>query len=244
MAWAKVDDQWFAHRKVVGLSLAARGLWTTTLSWSCAQRTDHLPEHMIRFLAGGEETDELADELERAGLWHRNGTGWVIHDWAKYQERPLSEKRAEAGSKGGKRSGEVRRAKSDDTPDEANAKQTKQTDEANSEAGTRPGPTRPDPTDFKKDFWDRYPKRNGKRLGQKQAKDQWAKLTVEDRQRAVVAVGHYAAAADDPDVFCPIKDPWRWLQQRLFDDWQEPAVPSSRDGPKTAQVDQHETGEF
>ncbi len=138
MAWARVDDQWFAHRKVVTLTLAARGLWTTVLSWSCAQRSDHVPTHMARFLAGGDDIDDLAQELVDAGLWIEADDGWYIHDWAEYQDKSLSEKRSEAGAKGGKASGEARR--------EATTKQTKQPDEANDEAGALPGPSRPGPT--------------------------------------------------------------------------------------------------
>lgn len=141
MAWAKVDDQWFAHRKVVGLSLAARGLWTTVLSWSCAHRSPHVPTHMARFLTGGEDIDGPVRELVAAGLWIEQDDGWRIHDWAEYQEKSTSEKRAEAGSKGGKRSGEVRREASD----EANGKQNEVASEANGEAGTHPVPARPDP---------------------------------------------------------------------------------------------------
>jgi len=84
--------------------------------------------------------------------------------------------------------------------------------------------------DFPSDFWERYPKRDGKRVGRKQARAQWEKLSADDRHLAVVAVGNYAAAAADPQVFCPVKDPWRWLRDRLFDDWQEPAEPSRSTG--------------
>lgn len=165
MAWAKVDDQWFASRKIVPLTLAARGLWTTVLSWTCAQRSPHAPGHMVAFLAGGQPIDDEIDALEDAGLWHGEGHdcprcdqpdpgGWIIHDWDDYQEQDLSEKRAEAGAKGGRKSGETRRKKADEDADEdadeANGKQTtkqtKQTNEANDEAGTRPGPSRPVPT--------------------------------------------------------------------------------------------------
>jgi hypothetical protein len=146
MPWAKVDDQWFAHRKVVGLSLGARGLWTTVLSWSCAQRSPQIPEHMVTFLAGGDPAAyDLALELVAVGLWVETDDGWEIHDWREYQEKSLSEKRADAGRRGGKASGEARRS-NDSTDDEATAKQTKQPDEANDEAGALPGPSRPDPT--------------------------------------------------------------------------------------------------
>lgn len=99
MAWAKVDDQWFAHRKVVGLSLAARGLWTTVLSWTCAQRSPKVPTHMVAFLASGADVDPLTAELVEAGLWLQVDGGWEIHDWAQYQERPSDEAKA-SGSYG------------------------------------------------------------------------------------------------------------------------------------------------
>lgn len=162
--WAKVDDQWFAHRKTIGLGLAARGLWITVLSWSCAQRTPMVPASMARFLAGGEDVTDLADELIAAGLWHPAGhdcdacdqpadDAWVIHGWGDYQEKTISEKRAEAGRKGGKRSGETRRSKQTSTSfgstattaSEATAKQTGVASEARDEAGTHPVPSHPEP---------------------------------------------------------------------------------------------------
>lgn len=102
MAWAKVDDQWWSHPKVLGLSIGARGLWVTALSWSCGQRKDVVPTSFVRMVAGDAfEADGLADELVESGLWRRvEGGGWAIHDWADYQDRSLSEVRAEAGRKG------------------------------------------------------------------------------------------------------------------------------------------------
>lgn len=148
MSWAKVDDQWFAHPKVVGLSLAARGLWITTLSWSCAQRTDHLPAYMVRFLAGGEDIDPMVKELVDVGLWIEDGEGWAIHDWNEYQNLSLSEKRAKAGKKGAeKRWGQKQDA---NPPENGKSKQTDSkedlSDVANAMAGARPDPSRPVPT--------------------------------------------------------------------------------------------------
>lgn len=141
MPWAKVDDGWWSHPKVLGLSLAARGLWVTALSWSCAQRRDEVPRQLAVMVA--EDPDELAGELVAAGLWQVTDRGWRIHDWAQYQDRSISEKRAEAGRKGGLRSGQSR-SKSEPT-----SKQTKQDPgskrEANTEAGAQPVPTQPNP---------------------------------------------------------------------------------------------------
>lgn len=82
MAWARVDDGWWAHPKVLGLSLGARGLWVTTLSWSCAQRKDIVPSSLVS-LVGGSEVE--IGELVATGLWEpideANGA-WRIHDWS------------------------------------------------------------------------------------------------------------------------------------------------------------------
>jgi general stress protein YciG len=135
MPWAKVDDCWWAHPKVMAADLAARGLWITVLSWSCAQRRDMVPETLVLMVTGGSKTE--ANALVDAGLWHEVDGGWRIHDWADYQERSLSEKRAEAGRKGGQRS----------RPPDAKGKQAVVASEADGEAGpnpTQPGPSQPD----------------------------------------------------------------------------------------------------
>lgn len=104
MAWARVDDQWWCHPKVLGLSLPARGLWVTALSWSTSevgrQNGGVVPDTLVRLIAGLGDVDALALELEKVGLWVREDTGWRIHDWAEYQDMSLSEKRAAAGRKG------------------------------------------------------------------------------------------------------------------------------------------------
>lgn len=140
MPWAKVDDGWWSHPKVLDLPLEARGLWVSALSWSCAQRRDVVPVTFARMLAGS-KAEALAGELVKAGLWVDVDEGWRIHDWAEYQEKTLSEKRAESGRKGGVASGKSR-AK---TKQPMKQKESKPdlVQEANDEAGTQPGPTRP-----------------------------------------------------------------------------------------------------
>lgn len=147
MPWARVDDGWWSHPKVLGLSLEARGLWVTALSWSCSQRRDVVPRSLVLMVA---DDDELARdataELVASGLWEatEDGNGWLIHDWGLYQDLSLSEKRAEAGRKGGLKSGKTR------SKPEANTMGPHVNDgskhEANSEAGTHPIPSHPDPS--------------------------------------------------------------------------------------------------
>lgn len=121
--WAKVGDEWWSHPKVLGATNGACGLWIRALSWSCHQRRDIVPPSFVEMVGG--TSDEVAELVDR-GLWIVDGAGWRIHDWADYQEQTLSEKRAEAGAKGGR------------------ASKRKQTDVA-SEANGQAGPSRPVP---------------------------------------------------------------------------------------------------
>lgn len=81
--WFKIDDGFWAHPKVLGLSDSAVALWVRAGSY-CAQqltdgrlRADALP--MLR-------SDEfVAAELVKAGLWVQTPDGYEYHDWAKYQ---------------------------------------------------------------------------------------------------------------------------------------------------------------
>jgi hypothetical protein len=134
--WARVDDGWWCHPKVMGLSLAASGLWVRALSWSCAQRRDLVPQTFVQMIGG---TPTETAELVACGLWIEAEDGWTIHDWSEYQQQTVSEKRAEAGRKGGSRpspyAGETQ-AKSKQTPSNGASKE-----QASEQAGTRPVPT-------------------------------------------------------------------------------------------------------
>lgn len=269
MSWAKVDDGFFHNGKVLATSLAARGLWITALSWSGANTEARgvLPPHLPSFLAMGDATD-LAHELVDAGLWHKAGhdcdrcpqvdTGYVIHDWPEYQEKALSEKRAEAGRKGGRSgTGDSKRR----APAKQDAKQERKQTASNSQASAQAGiPTRPVPdprstpsspaaaddtpaaddlTGFDA-FWEAWPKRGGKRLYRGKAEDQWRKLTLEQRRAAYRGARHYAAASDAGTQGA--MDAFRWLRDGAWTDWQEPADPTQRGSPRDRPITRLEDG--
>lgn len=73
------------------------------------------------------------------------------------------------------------------------------------------------------EFWNTYPPRDGKRLGRKDAEAQWAKLTPLHRAEAVVGAGYFAEAVAAGGRF-GIPDAFRWLRDRKWEEWQEPAV--------------------
>lgn len=72
-------------------------------------------------------------------------------------------------------------------------------------------------------FWGTYPPRDGKRLNRAKAEGCWAKLTEAERIAAYVGAGHLAQAITAGGKFGP-PDPDRWLRDRRWTEWQEPAL--------------------
>lgn len=83
MVWFKVDDAFWSHPKVLALSDAAVALWLRAGSYCAHQLTNgHVRREALPMLRGNEFA---ADDLVHAGLWIETATGYVFHDWAKYQ---------------------------------------------------------------------------------------------------------------------------------------------------------------
>ncbi len=120
MAWFKVDDSIPFHPKVVAAGNLAIGLWLRAGGWCAQQMTEgFIPTGMLAPLGG---TPSTARKLVGAGLWDVAEGGWRFHDWHTYQPTRAEvegrrKRRAEAGAKGGKASGESRR----ESKTEANA---------------------------------------------------------------------------------------------------------------------------
>ncbi len=78
------------------------------------------------------------------------------------------------------------------------------------------------------EFWEIYPKRNGKRLGRGDSEERWKKLSETDLHAAIDGACNYAAACNGGLTIA--KDPMRWLRDKCWVDWQEPADPIVRRG--------------
>lgn len=150
MAWARISDDFHDHPKVAELTvdlegLAAMGLWTLALSWVRAdrRRAGVVPTGIaVRLSAGNGK--QLASRLVEAELWDEVPGGWRFHDFDHiYTPEDLAQKRAEAGRKGGRASGQTRRAKAQGTKPEANPKQSASVSEAKQAEAShaRPGAT-------------------------------------------------------------------------------------------------------
>lgn len=71
-------------------------------------------------------------------------------------------------------------------------------------------------------FWHTYPPRDGKKVGKAQAEDRWRRLTDDEREAALVGARHLADAIAAGGKFGP-PDAERWLRDRKWLDWLEPA---------------------
>ena len=99
MAWFKVDDSFHQSRKVLAIPrrdrAAAIGLWTLAGGWCASQLTDgHLGGHLITEFGSSKK---YADILCEVGLWERDSTGFVFHNWSRWQptrEQVMGEREA------------------------------------------------------------------------------------------------------------------------------------------------------
>lgn len=89
MPWVKLDDQFFSHPKVAGLSTDAKLLFLAALGYSAGQLTDgRLAPAAVRIaaaLAGIDTRDSAVGELLGARLWEADGEHYRIHDYFDYQ---------------------------------------------------------------------------------------------------------------------------------------------------------------
>lgn len=102
MAWGRIDDTYYRHRKTLALAPALRGdaiaLFWTAISWSNDQLADGLITIATVRMLGWDAA--IADELVRVGSWEVAGVSeWQIHDYGVYNKlraQVLAERKAEA----------------------------------------------------------------------------------------------------------------------------------------------------
>jgi hypothetical protein len=145
--WVRIDDGFYMHPKVVGLSPAAIGLHLCGLCYAADNLTDgHVPKAAIGRLTSAKTVGKMLGELEAAGMWIDEGKSWRIHDYLKYQPSRAQvlaerEKAAERQRKARDRAAEKRAAQGAD-----NVTSLSRRDEGVSHGTVTVPPTRPDPT--------------------------------------------------------------------------------------------------
>lgn len=125
--YVTVHDGLPDHPKIIDAGGEAGWLYVCGLAYCSRQLTDGvIPKRMVPRLTDGSKSEASASALVRVGLWHEGEHDcprcpdvepdtYVIHDYLDHQRsaeevRDLRAKRSAAGQKGGKRSGESRRA--------------------------------------------------------------------------------------------------------------------------------------
>jgi hypothetical protein len=114
MAWTKLSDDFYRHRKTRGMSDAARALWLTAASW-CGENNDtegSIPPAGQAVLAAvlgwtDKKLVSTAQELVERDLWEDDGdVGYRFNNWLEYnptkaEAETLHAARSEAGRRGG-----------------------------------------------------------------------------------------------------------------------------------------------
>ena len=162
MSWAKLDDGFYDHPKLLQISLEAAGLFCFALSYSSRHSTDgHLTHDAVRMLSRG--NDALASRLVVVGLFDATKTGAVIHDFLTYNPSSSEVAKRRKGQRIRVRNHRARSAVSNALPSE--------TCNALLRDGTgRDGKGSFDALDLERDFvafWARYPKKVGKQDARK-----------------------------------------------------------------------------
>jgi hypothetical protein len=127
--WTKLDDALLDHAKIfaagdlIGRNGAglALGMFVIGLMWTNKHLTDgHLPAAVVKRWHHVEQPTRIADALVAAGLWDRNGDGYIVHDFHDHNpqasevhahRRDVSVIRSQLGRIGGLKSGETRKKK-------------------------------------------------------------------------------------------------------------------------------------
>ncbi len=89
MTWFKVQDQFFAHPKVIDLSKDAKLLYLAGLAYCHEHLTDGvLSQAALRMVAATVDvpSGETVAGLTHAGLWEVIEDGYCVHDYLDYQE--------------------------------------------------------------------------------------------------------------------------------------------------------------
>lgn len=88
MAWAKFDDRWATHPKLLAAGLEAKGLDASGICYAAGQETDgFVPDTALIILGAGHRNPrKVADRLVEVGRWIRDDErrGYVIHDFDRY----------------------------------------------------------------------------------------------------------------------------------------------------------------
>ena len=226
MTWIRIDDTFFTHPKTLDL-LATAGpdgvaFHLAGLCWCSHRLTDgRVPDSALHLISSQSQTPpSVVEALEETGHWTRNidGQSWQIANYLEWQEsRADIEVKRERDREKKRRQRQSPAVSPGDSPEDADG-----TPAVIEDRGQSPELTPAVPADDRfEDFWERYPRRDGKRVGKAEAHTAWKRMSKPERDAAMYAIEHYAASGWRP------KDACRWLSKKLWREWMEPATPDA-----------------
>lgn len=233
-----IKPEFWTDSKIVGLSPLARLMFIGC--WNFADDYGALPADPLQLklrVLPAEQCDaqQLVDELLHAGVLVEMSNGdktfWVVWSWEKHQK---VDKRSNSqyGNPDSWSPAESRRTFAESRRTLALEGKGRE----GTKEGKDPSSTDVDHDDQFEQFWDSYPARNGKKLHKAKARQQWrTKVPADQRAAAITGARHYAQAYDDGISGVGAMDPFRWLRDEQWNDWQTPAQPDhppARAGPK------------
>lgn len=81
MTWLKIDDGMPEHSKIADLSVHAK--WALVEIW-CYSARNHTDGKLPLTIAKRITSAKVLAELTDADLIHKNGAGWIVHDFLDY----------------------------------------------------------------------------------------------------------------------------------------------------------------
>jgi hypothetical protein len=89
LAWVRLDTAMPRNQKILTLASMKDGhraafVYVCSLSYAGEQGTDGFIPAPALMMIHGRQAD--ADRLCEVGLWHARSGGWLINDWADYQQ--------------------------------------------------------------------------------------------------------------------------------------------------------------
>lgn len=93
MSWAKLDDAFCTHPKILAVGNAGAGLFARMLSWASAHLTDGVVTRYCATMLEGDDTLVLTTRLVEVGLLEpREDGSFMIHDFGVYNPSAAKEK--------------------------------------------------------------------------------------------------------------------------------------------------------
>ena len=237
MAWFKMDDQLYGHKKTRRAGVEAMGLWAICGAWSAAHEEDgFVPDYIAENFTT--KANLYADRLVKAGFWEKTekdgDNGWQFHDWNQYQ--PTADQQEARREQWRERQRSARSRKQ--VSRESHADVTRESRESHGESHapvteSRPVPSRPVKDTSASDdagfieWWASYPRKVGR--GQAwTAYKRAAKKTTPDALLAAAVTYSEQTRGSEPKF---IAHPATWLNGERWLD--EP--PSEPEGLTVAQ---------